>query len=268
MLNYILTGKREKIVKSSIAWDKQASSYQKLFKSSWKSEYNEKLMNFLTEELGIKAGDRVIDIGCGVGKYGTYFASMGCDVTLTDISSKMLRHARENMAGFNTPAAFCQCDFDETDITESLFNPRFKLSMSTMSPAVHDASTVKKLSAITEGWCFISRFVSWRQDIRDGYYRLSGTEPARRMDSDHLQDDVNGMLEIIEASGYTPKLRLEDYNWTDLRTPQEAARCFAGADAGEEELQKALEVVKKLCNKDGLFEDTVNTEMAWIYWQP
>ena len=83
-------------------WDQAAVDYQRVFTLGL-NEYNASLMRFWQEEGMLFPGCRVIDIGCGVGKYGTYFAELGYDITLTDISGKMLQHARENMAKFTTP---------------------------------------------------------------------------------------------------------------------------------------------------------------------
>lgn len=254
-------------MKQEIDWDREAHSYQAVFKTAGKSEYNERLMNFFRQELGLRPGMRVIDIGCGVGKYGTCFAELGCDVTLTDISGEMLKHARENMAPYDVPCAFLRCDFNDVSPDEPVFRKPFSLAISTMSPAIHDEETVRKMSGMCRGYCFISRFCSWQQPIRDEYYRLSGTEPRHRMDSGHLRDDAQQMAETVRKAGFVPSVRIEDYCWTDMRTPEEAARRFAGADASGAEYEKALETVVSLLNKDGKFEDSVNTQAAWIYWK-
>lgn len=250
----------------TVNWDKEAVKYQQVFKTAGKNEYNIKLMDFFCSQLGLRPGSRVIDIGCGVGKYGTYFAAMDCDVTLTDISGEMLRHARENMSAFSSPCTFLQCDFNDVSPENESFNPPFDLAISTMSPAIHDVNTVKKMSAVTKGWCFVSRFADWRQPIRDEYYSLSGTEPKHRMSVENLKQDVENLCAMVKEAGFSPILRIEDYNWTDIRTAREAAARFADSESGEE-FDRALKIVKSLCNDRGEFVDTVNTKAAWIYWK-
>ena len=80
-------------------WDRAAGDYQDVFRLGL-NDYNASLLHFWQEEGMLFPGARVIDIGCGVGKYGTYLAELGCDVTLTDISGEMLRHAKGNMAKY------------------------------------------------------------------------------------------------------------------------------------------------------------------------
>ena len=83
-------------------WDRMAGDYQAVFRLGLNG-YNEGLLRFWHEQGMLRPGFRVLDIGCGVGKYGTYLAELGYDVTLTDISGEMLRHAGENMAKYGVP---------------------------------------------------------------------------------------------------------------------------------------------------------------------
>jgi S-adenosylmethionine-dependent methyltransferase len=43
----------------------------------------------------IKAGDRILDIGGGPGRYSIYYAKRGCDVTLVDLSEENINLAKE-----------------------------------------------------------------------------------------------------------------------------------------------------------------------------
>ena len=70
-------------------WDEAAPEYQSVFRLGL-NDYNSALLRFWQENGMLTPGCRVIDIGCGVGKYGAYLAGLGCDVTLTDISENMI----------------------------------------------------------------------------------------------------------------------------------------------------------------------------------
>ncbi|MCR5087986.1 MAG: class I SAM-dependent methyltransferase [Oscillospiraceae bacterium] len=77
-----------------IKWDQAADDYQRVYLLGL-SEYNTSLLLFWREQGMIWPGSKVLDIGCGVGRYGAYLAELGCELTLTDISGEMLRRARE-----------------------------------------------------------------------------------------------------------------------------------------------------------------------------
>ena len=164
-------------------WDDAAPEYQSIFRLGL-NDYNTALLRFWQENGMLTPGCRVIDIGCGVGKYGTYLAGLGCDVTLTDISEKMIAHARENMAPYKTPWRAVCCDFNEISGGEETFAEGFDLAISTMSPAVHDVGTVRKMSRMTHGWCFVTRFYDWQQPFRDALMHTMGMEPKQIFESD------------------------------------------------------------------------------------
>ena len=250
-------------------WDKAAPDYQRVYRLGL-NEYNTRLLRFWEESGMLFPGARVLDIGCGVGKYGTYLAELGYDVTLTDISGEMLRHARENMAQFKTPWAVVQCDFNEVTGREPVFAEGFDLSISTMSPAIHDAETVRKMSAMTRGFCFLARFSAWEQPFRDTLMRRMGLEP-RQLHSG-LKEDCDSMIRTVRETGFTPRLRVVDYNWSDERTPEQMAeylirRYFDGEANAEEKRAEALLAARALADADGLIRDGVNTKVAWIWWK-
>lgn len=246
-------------------WDAVAVDYQRVAKLGL-NEYNSRLLRLWSEKNMIFPGARVLDIGCGVGKYGVYLAELGCDVTLTDISGEMLRHAQENMTRFSTPWAVYQCDFDQASGEESVFAKGFDLSISTMSPAVHDTGTVQKMSAMTHGWCFLARFAFWRQPVRDEFLNMLGIPAMPPMQG--LDKDCNDMIKIIAEAGFKPEVKYVDYNWSDTRTAVDFAdHMLSRTDAlTEVERQKLIDCAKTL-STDGVIEDAVYTKVAWIYWK-
>lgn len=114
-------------------WNSVSDDYQTVFELGI-NEYNASLIQFWMENGMITPGCRVIDIGCGVGKYGTYLAKLGCDVTLTDISDKMIECVKKNMAPFKTPWTAFRCDFDEVTGAEEELSGKFDLAH------IHDVS--------------------------------------------------------------------------------------------------------------------------------
>ena len=249
-------------------WDQVARDYQNVFRLGL-NDYNISLLHFWQKEKMLFPGARVIDIGCGVGKYGTYLAELGYDVTLTDISGEMLRHAKENMAKYNTPWTTYRCDFNEATGTEPVFTGGFDLAISTMSPAIHDVETVKKMSAITRGWCFLARFYDWEQPWRDQLMRDLGLEPRRFFND--LRADCASMIRAVSEAGFVPLVKYVDYNWTDLRTPEQMAdymrRNYFSEDENRDELQQEILHLAENHADDGTVTDNVNTKVAWIYWK-
>ena len=248
---------------SAEKWDRAASDYQKVFRLG-QNEYNAGLFSFWESRGMLRPGCRVLDIGCGVGKYAVLFAERGCDVTLVDISPEMLRHAEENLSAVSTPwRSFC-CDFTEVSAEEAVFSDGFDFSISTMSPAVRDAETVRKMSGMTKGFCFLSRFCAWRQPLRDELLRRLGEVPRGMMRDP--QADVEELIAAVRGAGYRPCVEYADYIWCDRRTAEEMADYLNRHYLeGSGDPERIVSAARELCT-DGVLEDAVYTKVAWIFW--
>lgn len=51
--------------------------------------------DFLKSVVPVKKGDKVLEVGCGRGSFGAFFADHGCWVTLTDLSAAIIQEAQE-----------------------------------------------------------------------------------------------------------------------------------------------------------------------------
>lgn len=54
---------------------------------------------FLTQELKLRRGDRILDVPCGTGRHVAHFAKAGMRVTGIDLNPDCVRRARENTRG-------------------------------------------------------------------------------------------------------------------------------------------------------------------------
>ena len=249
-------------------WNGSAGDYQRAFQLG-QNDYNRAVLAFWQEQGMLHPGCRVLDIGCGVGKYGVMLAELGCDVTLTDISPEMLRRAEENMAPYASPWRCFACDFHAVTGQEPVFASGFDFSFSTMSPAVQDVETVRKMSRMTRGWCFLSRFSAWQQPLRDAVMRRAGLEPRPQF-SDPAADCA-ALQAAVTAAGFHPQVQVVDYVWEDWRSPEDMADYLLRHSFDDTEDRAALtgrlaEAARSLCGSDGAVNDRVETKVAWIYW--
>ena len=250
-------------------WNRVADSFQDSFCRGL-NEYDTKLLDFLSDNGMVFPGSSIIDIGCGVGKYGRALAKYGCEVTLTDISEKMTSRAEENLeaAGLDGWSVHTR-DFEEIPLDDPMFGLGFNLSMSTMSPAIYDFDTVKKMTDISNSWCFISRFSRWNQEMRDRLFDKAGVSTAPAMEK--LSDDIANIIQCVSRVGYLPMVKYVPYLWEDVRSPEEEIQYLLSRydfpDQEEEEVSMKLRsVISDFLDEDGLFHDIVSTQVAWIYW--
>lgn len=246
-------------------WDAEAKNYQRTFKLG-QNDYNRTLFQFWLDMGMFRPGSRVQDIGCGVGKYGVMFAEHGCDVTLTDISPRMIEHARENMARFSCGWRAEVCDFTSGE-GEDIFKGGFDFSISTMSPAICDTASAKRMSDMTRGYCFLTRFYSWEQTGRDSILRSVGAEAKPPMSG--LKEDCENIMRAVRELGYDPELIYADYDWCDLRSPAEQADYMLSRHKDELKNTSREVLTAKIqdfCGDSGIFRDEVHTKVAWIFW--
>ena len=109
-------------------WQQFFDGYADKYDDEVFTKNTEAELGFLVEHLGLKAGTRVLDIGCGTGRHTVGLAQRGCKVTGVDLSSGMLAMAQRraddagvavelvhsNAADFRRPDAFdaaiCLCE--------------------------------------------------------------------------------------------------------------------------------------------------------------
>jgi SAM-dependent methyltransferase len=102
---------------------------------------------FLVGALGLEAGMRVLDVGCGPGRHALALARRGMDVVGVDHSPDFVRLAREAAEAEDVPATFVELDVRELaydgefDATICLCQGGFGLLGGRGEPAVFDRIT-------------------------------------------------------------------------------------------------------------------------------
>ena len=245
-------------------WNNVSSDYQKVFELGL-SDYGKAFMQFVTQPEMLPHGGSVLDVGCGVGKYGTCFAGLGYSVALTDISENMIAFAEKNMAKYTTPWKTLCCDFDTASPDAPFFRGGFDLVISTMSPAIHSFETTQKMSILSHGWCVVAKFISWEQPLRDKLMDCIGYP-----DREKLADSGSDILQWVRMAGYEPKTTVVPYSWSDERTPEEMVnyierRSFSGS-MPEETRRVLLRFCKKHVSSAGTLSDIIDTQVVWVYW--
>lgn len=230
------------------------------------NDYNRAFVRFLTAEEMLPPGGSVLDIGCGVGKYGAAFARLGHPVALVDISQKMLDYAEKNMEKYGAPWRSMACDFDKATGGEPFFRGGFDLVISTFSPAVHDLDTVRKMSSVSRGWCVLAKFASREEPFRDALLKHLGLGNFERE-----TQDPSELIRCVNAAGYRAYSRTVPYNWSDNRTPEEMADFLLRgrlSEVGDRDACRAeiIQYCTEHMGADGAVADVVKAQAVWIYW--
>jgi cyclopropane fatty-acyl-phospholipid synthase-like methyltransferase len=86
---------------------------EKVDLSSRKTAFIDRSVAWLVEHLGIAAGTRVIDFGCGPGLYASRLAKHGADVTGIDFSPRSIDYARDQARALGLPIEYVNRNYLE-----------------------------------------------------------------------------------------------------------------------------------------------------------
>ena len=99
----------------STSWDNVASWYQNLLKYGRGTYQHDVILPNILRLLAPKAGQKILDIGCGPGFFARAFAQAGADVAGVDISEELIAFAKQEVP----QAKFFVCSADNiTPVTD------------------------------------------------------------------------------------------------------------------------------------------------------
>jgi SAM-dependent methyltransferase len=146
-------------------------------------------------ELGDLSGKRVLDIGCGSGRYAVALAERGADVLGVDLSPAMLALARERATsrGVSERCRFVEGDFDGLELQE-----RFDvvLLVGVLEYRGDLRPDLARLHALTREKAVVNvpRPHSWQTLVRRVRHRLRPSPPSLHV---HSPADVGACLQDV-----------------------------------------------------------------------
>ena len=180
----------------------------------------EQEVSFLVDELGLRPGMRVLDVGCGPGRHALALARRDIDVVGIDISQTFIDLALAN----DTSARFERADArdlsfcDEFDAVFSLCQGGFGLCGGIPgSPIDDDLRVLRGMARAVKpgGLVVVSAF--------SAYFRLRYLDEA--VDFDPERGAYHEVMELRDLAG----TRVERDGWTTCFTPRELRLMFAAA---------------------------------------
>jgi ubiquinone/menaquinone biosynthesis C-methylase UbiE len=93
--------------------DNTAARYDRWYETRWGRYADERQRQLLVHMCEPQPGEKVLDVGCGTGRYLQWFAEMGLEATGVDNSAEMVQVARQRLAGSGEEAVLLA---DGTDL--------------------------------------------------------------------------------------------------------------------------------------------------------
>lgn len=164
-------------------------------------------VDFLTEELGLTAGVRLLDVGCGPGRHALEFARRGLEVVGVDISEEFTEIGRRAAAEESLAVSFFVLDarrlpFDEEfDAVVSLCEGAFSLGLDDLSILRSMAAACRPGGKVVVA--AVNLFFVLTHLGEDGEFDISSM--TYREDAQVLGEDGTQRTFTMYNSCYTPR---------------------------------------------------------------
>ncbi|SHG95830.1 class I SAM-dependent methyltransferase [Tepidibacter thalassicus] len=245
-----------------IFWDNRAEEFNK------KENFANDIVNFLLNNKMIDKNSKILDIGCGPGKYSIKFAKLCNQVVAIDISNKMLKFAEYNATKNNIyNIEFKKSFWDNIDLKENNLENKFDLVFASMCPGINDYETLNKMIKASKKYCFMSGFVK-----RDNFLWNKLNQYLKK---DNINKNIDKKIycafNILYLKGYYPQIKYINKDWENVYPLDYLANQYITYLEMKEKLtNKDKEKIYNYLNKvseNGYVKENINSKIAWIYWK-
>lgn len=202
-------------------WQSMAAGFSRLEIPTVKDNFT---MKIIAENEMCRSGQRVLDVGCGAGRYAIALDRLGAQVTATDFSEEMLAAAKDCAAAHQAKnIIFSADDWLHVDIQAKGWEKQFDLVLCNMTPAIRDEESLQKAISACKGWLLITKPCRRVSSIQD--------ELLKRLNlkNSFVQSDrqIKLAFDFLWQMGKNPQMRCEKDNWENKRSLEEAIKHYS-----------------------------------------
>jgi len=242
-------------------WDLRASEFNSRIDSDREVKEAEEVLRFLKDKRVLDKSSRILDIGCGPGKYTLAFAKEVKMVVGTDISPKMIAYARENAKNRGLRnIELVQASWSEIKLEDSGWKKSFDLVFAAFCPGIDSAEALKKMIDASTRHCFMSGFVTRRDLVMDGLKKHLGLECKS------WSNQIYSSFNILWQWGYYPEITYKDRTWTNEYDLEQMAQILVSRFddwARKDDIMSYLKTI----SVNGKVTEQIWAKIAWLYWQ-
>lgn len=246
-------------------WDGRAESFSASQNKGGYQVANEVTSIFMAK--GIVNEASVLDVGGGSGRYAIPFAKKAVKVTMTDISSNMLKFAKENAEKENLHNLdYVKVDWAVADLDKLGWNKKFDLVFASMCPATRRKDGIDKMIAASKGYCNINQLIVTTDNLMEHIKEVLGIKSA--YDPHNDRDSVECIFNILWLQGYDPEIRYLKNDSSSEYTVDNAITRFAGRFSNTAK-EKGMDIKKIIEDYSENGKITINSKshLAMITWQ-
>lgn len=181
-------------------WNNRAKEFYRYTKES----KNNEVLDFLNSKMEF-TGKKILDIGCGAGRFLLPFVKAGAHVTGIDIAEDMIYYTEKILTESNIPKdsyELLKADWKDIHLDARGWKSKFDLVFASMSPGVSDWESIKKLVAASKGHVYISSFA---------YRHESALLELQNQMESYRENDwgerFRAMINLLLLNGYLPDVK-------------------------------------------------------------
>lgn len=240
-------------------WDKKAQNFPRF--GEFKDEDNI-IFEYFSKDGEIWKDKIVLDLGCGNGRYGLFFATLAKKVYMLDISPKMLENVANDAKkfGFNNIEILCYdwSDFEPKDLNVDII-------FTSLTPALNNFENFKKAYTLAKEAMF---YVGWG--------RVRESKILNEVFKSHNNNQVvlpNGAEFVCEClSKMNAKIPEIKYITKEIthKKPLQKAILDISWQLEAHGIKPDLEIIQKIIKdytKDGITKYTTKMENGLLYIQ-
>lgn len=226
---------------------------------------NDNFIKFLKNGNFIKNDFKVLDIGCGGGKY-TLSLSKECNhIYGVDLSPKMIYYANENKRKLNiNNVSFICDDWHELNIKKSNLYKQFDLVFASMTPAIQSAYTLEKMNEASKKYCALRSNIKRNDFVYDKLRKILNVPES--------EQNLNFLyaINMLFLQGYMPKINYEDKNWFYKEPLEKAYNTYikkikTTRKINEDEENEIKQFLKDISH-NGCVEEEISATIATLIW--
>lgn len=248
-------------------WDERADRFNEYQQTS-KSTISDQVIAYL-EAQDVLSGAKVLDIGGGSGRYALPLAKRASEVVMTDISGKMLAHAKNNAAAESLDnIRYEKLNWSEADLGALGWKGHFDLVFASMCPALRTAEGLDKMVDATKGYGFINQFIRDYDSVT--YFVENRLAIKREFDPHNDRENALRMFGELWEKGLNPQVAYTEDRFSKQMSKDEVLEILS-RDYGEKAKEQGVDLKQLLEEYQGTdpsSEVTVNgqTVSMMIFW--
>ena len=245
-------------------WDGYAGSFAE---KSLPTADDSLTLRIIKQQNLLPCGGRVLDVGCGTGRFSFALEAAGAEATGTDLSPKMIEKAAELKRRRNSGVELFNDDWSRVDLAARGWKGAFDLVLANMTPAICSADTFLKLAEASRGAVLMVKPTRRTNPILDQLRRLIGAEPETKA----LDETLAYAFNLAWFTGGQPQLAYEEQDW-DMSLPfEEAVERYTLRLAAERPLSAedtaAIRAYLENAAENGIVREIVHTTIAALWWR-